>query len=220
MSMHMRNWREKNAELASGHPMHDPNIKVKLGEIDPAEYRDGTSALMYGFAQSPFGEYFVALTPDGIAGMNFTDGQSEEVARSFMERRGYCWVNRDSGFANMLNEIFLGHSTCGTLRVCIDGTPFQKKVWGALLSIPFGETITYKQLAERIGQPMAFRAVASAVADNYIAYLIPCHRVVHSNGSMGKYRWGAERKAAIIAWEKDMKEKLAKEVDKVKPYIF
>jgi AraC family transcriptional regulator of adaptative response/methylated-DNA-[protein]-cysteine methyltransferase len=207
----MKQWREKNPELASGYSMHDPNIKVKLGEIDPEEYRDGTSTLQYGFAQGPFGEFFVALAPDGIVGLKFTDGKSEEVARSFMERRGYCWVHRDSGFANMLKEIFLGHNTYGTIRVGVDGTPFQKKVWGTLLSIPFGETITYRQLAERVGNPKAVRAVASAVAKNYIAYLIPCHRVVRSDGSAGEYRWGAQRKAQMIAWEKEMKERLAKE---------
>ncbi len=207
----MRQWREQNPELASGYSLHDPNIKVKLGEIDPAEYRDGTSALQYGFAQSPFGEIFVALVPDGIAGLKFTEGKSEEVARSFIERRGYCWVYRDSGFANLLNEILLGHGTCETLRVCIDGTPFQKEVWGALLSIPFGETVTYSQLAARIGRPKAVRAVASAVAKNYIAYVIPCHRVVRSDGSPGEYHWGAKRKADIIAWEKEMKAKLEQE---------
>lgn len=205
----MRQWREKNPELASGHSLHDPNITVTLGELDPEEYRDGTSALQYGFGQSPFGEFFVALCPDGIAGMKFTDDRSEEVAQSFMKRRGYSWIHKDSGFANYLYEILTGHDTCENIRACVNGTPFQKEVWGALLSIPFGETITYKELAERLGKPNAVRAVASALAQNSIAYLIPCHRVVRSDGSVGQYRWGSDRKAAIIAWEKEMKEKLS-----------
>ncbi len=207
----MRQWREKNPELASGYSLHDPNIKVKLGEIDPQEYRDGTAALQYGFGQSPLGEFFVALTPDGISYLAFTEDRSEEVAKTFIENCGYCWLNRDSGFANLLAEIFMGYKTCRTLRACVTGTPFQKKVWGALLSIPFGETITYSQLAERIGQPKAVRAAASAVAKNNIAYLIPCHRVVRSNGSAGEYKWGTKRKADIIAWEKRMKEKIDRE---------
>jgi AraC family transcriptional regulator of adaptative response/methylated-DNA-[protein]-cysteine methyltransferase len=204
----MKQWSEHNTEIASGYSLHDPNIKVIIGETDPSEYRDGASVMHYGFAQSPFGEYFMVLIPDGIVRLKFTDGRGEEMAQSFKERRGYTWMMKDSKYAAALNEICMGHATCKTIKVCVEGTPFQKKVWGALLTIPFGETITYGELARRVGQPTAVRAVASAVAKNSIAYIIPCHRVVRSDGSPGQYRWGSERKAAIIAWEKEMKEKL------------
>ena len=82
------------------------------------------------------------------------------------------------------------------------GTPFQQKVWVALRQIPIGETVTYKQLAERIGSPRAVRAVAGACAANPIAVLIPCHRVLRSDGGLSGYRWGVERKRALLETER------------------
>ena len=82
------------------------------------------------------------------------------------------------------------------------GTPFQQKVWVALRQIPIGETVTYKQLAERIGSPRAVRAVAGACAANPIAVLIPCHRVLRSDGGLSGYRWGVERKRALLERER------------------
>ncbi|MES2985843.1 MAG: methylated-DNA--[protein]-cysteine S-methyltransferase [Patescibacteria group bacterium] len=88
-------------------------------------------------------------------------------------------------------------------RVPLDpvGTPFQKKVWNALLKIKKGEVKTYAQVAEMIGMPTAVRAVASAIAKNNIAILIPCHRVVRSDGTLGEYRWGKELKKKLLQSE-------------------
>ncbi len=86
--------------------------------------------------------------------------------------------------------------------VLLQGTEFQKSVWNKLISIPKGETVTYAELAKRIGKSKAVRAVASAVAKNRIAILVPCHRVVPSTGGVGKYRWGSERKKKILDSEK------------------
>lgn len=88
-------------------------------------------------------------------------------------------------------------------KIAPQGTDFQKKVWNALLKIPKGKTVTYSELAKKIGAPKAVRAVASAVAKNKIALLIPCHRVVPKTGGVGKYRWGSERKRMIIHAEKN-----------------
>jgi O-6-methylguanine DNA methyltransferase len=88
-------------------------------------------------------------------------------------------------------------------KIAPHGTEFQKKVWSALLKIPKGKTVTYSELAKKIGAPKAIRAVASAVAKNRIALLIPCHRVVPKTGGTGKYRWGSERKRMIIHAEKN-----------------
>ncbi|MEK9951054.1 MAG: MGMT family protein, partial [Curvibacter sp.] len=81
------------------------------------------------------------------------------------------------------------------------GTPFQLKVWEALLRLPPGRRVSYTQLATLAGQPRAQRAVGSALAANTIAYLIPCHRVIRESGESGHYRWGDERKSAMLAWE-------------------
>jgi O-6-methylguanine DNA methyltransferase len=92
-------------------------------------------------------------------------------------------------------------------KIAPQGTDFQKKVWNALLKIPKGKTVTYSELAKKIGAPKAVRAVASAVAKNKIALLIPCHRVVPKTGGTGKYRWGTNRKKKILESEYDTMKK-------------
>jgi methylated-DNA-[protein]-cysteine S-methyltransferase/AraC family transcriptional regulator of adaptative response/methylated-DNA-[protein]-cysteine methyltransferase len=87
------------------------------------------------------------------------------------------------------------------LELDIHGTPFQRRVWGALCAIPTGRTVTYAALARRIGEPKAVRAVANACAANAIALAIPCHRVIRSDGTLSGYRWGVERKRALLARE-------------------
>ena len=87
------------------------------------------------------------------------------------------------------------------LPILLLGTNFQLKVWEALLTVPSGGLCSYSDLASAMGRPTATRAVASAVAANHIAYLIPCHRVIRSMGAFGQYRWGAARKRAIVGWE-------------------
>lgn len=87
------------------------------------------------------------------------------------------------------------------IKLHLKGTPFQLKVWEALLNIPIGGLATYATVASTIQQPTASRAVGSAVGDNPVAFLIPCHRVIKSTGEFGQYHWGATRKSAIIGWE-------------------
>jgi len=84
----------------------------------------------------------------------------------------------------------------------VRGTDFQLQVWRALLEVPPGEITTYGRLAEAVGRPGAARAVGGAVAANPVAYLIPCHRVVRTSGELGGYRWGVERKRAMLEWER------------------
>ena len=87
------------------------------------------------------------------------------------------------------------------IKLHLKGTPFQLKVWEALLKIPMGTLSTYKAVAETIGHPSASRAVGTAIGSNPIAFLIPCHRVIQSSGIFGGYMWGSVRKTAIIGWE-------------------
>lgn len=87
------------------------------------------------------------------------------------------------------------------VKLHLKGTQFQLKVWECLLKIPMGKLSTYGKVAEQIGNPHASRAVGSAIGNNPVAFLIPCHRVIQSNGNVGDYMWGATRKTAIIGWE-------------------
>ncbi|EOI0052647.1 methylated-DNA--[protein]-cysteine S-methyltransferase, partial [Acinetobacter baumannii] len=87
------------------------------------------------------------------------------------------------------------------LPLNLAGTPFQLQVWEALLTIPEGQLRTYQDIAEQIGKPKAVRAVATAIGQNPIAYLIPCHRVIRATGMVGEYHWQKGRKLALLAWE-------------------
>lgn len=89
------------------------------------------------------------------------------------------------------------------MRLDLRGTDFQLRVWRELLNIPFGSTATYRQVAERIGEPKAVRAVATAIAQNPVAMLVPCHRVIHSDGTLGEYHWGRDLKKMLLQWEKE-----------------
>ena len=86
-------------------------------------------------------------------------------------------------------------------QLLISGTPFQISVWQAALQIPAGKTATYQEIAHAIGRPKAWRAVANALGSNKIAYFIPCHRVLRSNGALGGYKWGIERKQKLLKKE-------------------
>ena len=91
------------------------------------------------------------------------------------------------------------------LNLDLRGTEFQLKVWKAIMQVPFGETISYQQLAANIGQPEAVRAVATAVGQNPMAVIIPCHRIIHKDGTIGEYHWGRELKEKLLEWEKARK---------------
>lgn len=88
--------------------------------------------------------------------------------------------------------------------LAIQGTPFQKSVWSALLNIPFGSTVSYGDIAEEIGKPKAVRAVGTAIGKNEHCVLIPCHRVTQKNGTLGGFRWGTNRKKELLAWERSL----------------
>ena len=100
-----------------------------------------------------------------------------------------------------LNLYFAGSLTAFTTRVAFVGTPFQQKVWHALQTIPFGKTISYKELAQQVGNPTSSRAVARANATNQLALIVPCHRVIASNGLLGGYAAGVQLKQDLLRHE-------------------
>lgn len=105
---------------------------------------------------------------------------------------------------NQQNALFIFQydwSKLNQIKLHLNGTPFQLKVWETLLKVPLGDLTTYGSIAEKIEQPGASRAVGSAIGNNPVAFLIPCHRVIQSTGNIGGYRWGNTRKSAIIGWE-------------------
>jgi AraC family transcriptional regulator of adaptative response/methylated-DNA-[protein]-cysteine methyltransferase len=188
--------------LSSTSRLHD--LFVNIEGMTPAEYKNGGKNLQinYSFAESPFGPLIVASTSKGICHMAFEDG--EKVALQNLQAK---FAN--ASFQRKLdlmqqNALFIFQNDWSKLpeiKLHLKGTDFQLKVWENLLKIPMGSLSTYGNLAEKIGNPNASRAVGTAIGNNPVAYLIPCHRVIQSTGNLGGYRWGNTRKTAIIGWE-------------------
>ena len=180
--------------------MNKQTVILTKERVRTCDAGSGPHALIYGEAPSPFGLCRVCESPFGICYLSFaTDREStspvEEIRRNWPESS----VREDHTHARKLvDSIFKRSPVPGLL---VRGTPFQIAVWNALLEIPAGETTSYGKLAATIGRPGASRAVGTAVGANPVAWLIPCHRVVPKSGGTGNYRWGADRKAAMIAWE-------------------
>ena len=174
--------------------------------MTPDKYRRGAVAAMihYICGDSPLGRMLIAATDRGICAIQFarTDGELlEGLKREFP----FAARKPDEGKLRSWSKTLLRHlqgkKLDDSLPLDIRATAFQRRVWTYLQTIPFGTTQSYSQVAKGIGQPRATRAVARACATNPVAVAIPCHRVVREDGSMGGYRWGMERKKALLGME-------------------
>ncbi|MFD2600936.1 methylated-DNA--[protein]-cysteine S-methyltransferase [Flavobacterium suzhouense] len=181
--------------------LHD--LFINIEGMTPGEYKNGGENLSinYSYATTPFGTILAASTVKGICHLAFADDQTNafSVLKNKFPNAQFSQIT-DSFQAEALN-VFINGTSADAIKLHLKGTPFQLKVWEALLNIPTGNLITYGSIAQLIGSPKASRAVGSAVGDNPVAYIIPCHRVIQSSGVMGNYHWGSNRKAAMIGWE-------------------
>ncbi|MEW7291243.1 bifunctional helix-turn-helix domain-containing protein/methylated-DNA--[protein]-cysteine S-methyltransferase [Aquimarina sp. 2304DJ70-9] len=182
--------------------LHD--LFVKIEGMTPGEYKNQGQNLTinYSFAESPFGKILVASTPKGICHMAFVDQEDNafsELKMLFPKANFYQMVDRIQQEA-----LFIFTQDWGKLnqiKLHLKGTDFQLKVWKTLLKIPIGGLTTYGSIAKHIDIPKASRAVGTAIGNNPVAFLIPCHRVIQSTGNLGQYHWGSTRKTAMIGWE-------------------
>ena len=191
--------------LSSTGRLHD--LFVACEAVTPGEYKsrgDGLS-LAYAFHATPFGECLLAVSGRGICGLSFVSaGGKQEVLDDLQTRWSRADLRLDPSVTEpVLTQIFPSPASSAEqpLRLFLNGTNFQIKVWEALLRIPQGMVVAYEDIAAFIGMPSAARAVSRAVAANPIAYIIPCHRVIRKMGVLGGYRWGMARKQAILGWE-------------------
>jgi len=176
--------------------------------MSPGDYKAGGrgQAIWYALADSALGRVLVAGTARGLCAIFFGDADAAleaELRTRFPNARLVAadeamreWVAEAVAYIDMPKGVF-------QLPLDIQGTAFQQKVWAALRDIPFGETATYAELARRVGAPAATRAVASACGANPAAVAVPCHRVLRSDGGLGGYRWGIERKRRLLDRERD-----------------
>lgn len=186
--------------------LHD--LCVKLEAASPGELKAGGAewAMLAGFAMSPFGTCLVAESPRGLCHLSFVEDGDENRAWTGLEQD---WPNarlqrNDAAATRIVEKVFtraINRDSRPVLRAFVRGTAFQVRVWRALLEIPAGRLTSYGHLAALVGQPTAARAVGTAVGQNPLAYLIPCHRVIRETGVIGNYRWGRIRKRALVAWE-------------------
>jgi AraC family transcriptional regulator of adaptative response/methylated-DNA-[protein]-cysteine methyltransferase len=175
--------------------------------MTPDKYRRGAIAtrVRYTCANTPLGRMLVAATDKGVCAIQFAD-TDEELEQGLKHEFPFAIRRRDDQWlknwkCTVLDQM-RGKAMDAALPLDIQATAFQRRVWAYLQSIPSGETRSYSEVASSIGQPTAARAVARACATNPVAVAIPCHRIVRENGEMGGYRWGIQRKKALLEMEK------------------
>ncbi len=191
------------AGLSGPARLHDLFIHTQA--ITPGQYKAKGQGLRihYGFHESPFGDYLLALTDKGICHLEFTDSNPQQGLSGLHEQWPFSELQRNQSVTEPVHERLFGNmsKTTEPVSLLLKGTNFQIQVWQALLKIPYGQLCSYETLAQLAEKPAATRACASAIARNSIAWLIPCHRVIKKIGETGQYRWGAERKKIILGFE-------------------
>lgn len=185
------------AGLSGPGRLHD--LMVTVEAVTPGEYKTGGAGVLirWGLHATPFGLALIGLTSRGVCHLAF--GPSRAAALKDLRRRWPKASLREDRVATAL--VAAKAFGRGRLRLYLRGTPFQLKVWAALLRIPPGRAATYAQVAKTVGKPRATRAVGTAVGANPVAFVIPCHRVLRATGAFGGYRWGTGRKRAMLARE-------------------
>jgi len=195
-----------DAGLSGPGRLHD--LMVNVHAATPGELKrqgDGLE-IRYGRHPTPFGDCLLATTARGICSLEFIDSATEEDPLSTLQER---WprarYHPDQALTRpLVTRIFASAENSGDppLDLHLSGSNFQIRVWEALLKIAPGQLISYSDLARLAGNPAAARAAGSANANNPVACLIPCHRVIRRCGSFGQYRWGIARKQALYGWER------------------
>lgn len=178
------------------------NIDLASPTTDPPASTASTASIEYDTIETPFGSVAIAATKKGICDLFFIPTQAAALDYLKAKYATKKITNQASQYSPILSAILSNQANCQFhIPLDIQSTCFQRKVWQNLLRIPRGGLTSYKKIAEHIGHAKAARAVGTAIAQNPIAFLIPCHRVVPRSGDIGGYRWGTSRKADMIAWE-------------------
>jgi len=192
------------AGLSGPGRLHD--LCIKLESATPGEIKNGGSGWVIhaGCADSPFGPCLIAESPRGICHLSFDPAPAWNYLQTIWPNAEL--VRDDQRAAALCARMFHRQpteapSSLQPMKLFVRGTAFQVVVWQALLRIPEGRLASYGHLAKAVGNPRASRAVGTAIGNNPVAFLIPCHRIIRETGALGGYRWGPIRKKAIQAWE-------------------
>lgn len=185
--------------------LHD--LFVNIYAATPAQVRDlgANLKITFGFATTPFGECLMAETNRGLCEMSFVDQSQRDAAReNLLDRWTSATLVQNDRRARVLASVIFAKTDSTKpkpITLFLQGTNFQIRVWEALVRVPPGAVVAYQDIADQIGAPDSVRAVSTAIGKNPIAYVIPCHRVLHKNGTLGGYRWGTDRKQVMLGWE-------------------
>lgn len=193
-----------DAGLSGPGRLHD--LFVTYEAVTPGQYKQMGEKLTieYGFHPTRFGECLIGITARGICHLGFVTDNRDSALDPLRQKwpKASIVQNRDKT-EPYAEKIF--NPDCSNsdkpFHLLLKGTNFQINVWKALLTIPEGRMVSYRDVALSLGKPQSYRAVASAVTVNSIGYLIPCHRVIAKAGRFHRYRWGTSRKKIICAWE-------------------
>lgn len=182
--------------------LHDLLITTQAMTPGEAKRKGLGVEVRYGYGITPFGEALLAWTDRGVCFLGFCHEEGKQHTwNHFTEQWPDANLTENSkGASDKLAEIF-NEEEHKQLKIWLRGSPFQLRVWEALLSLPAGTHCTYGQLAAFSGHPGANRATGSAIGRNPVSWLIPCHRVINSLGALGGYRWGTHTKQAMIGYE-------------------
>ncbi|MCA3262545.1 MAG: methylated-DNA--[protein]-cysteine S-methyltransferase [Telmatospirillum sp.] len=192
------------AGLSGPGRLHD--LFVAHEAVTPGEYKARGAGLeiFWGWAQSPFGEALVLATARGLCGLAFSSDDPAAKAATLADMQGRwpaaTYREDRAAVAKIAGHLF-AEKRDEALKLVLYGSPWQIKVWEALLAIPPGQLVSYDDIASLIGAKRASRAVGTAVGANPISWLVPCHRVIRKSGVISHYHWGRPRKLAMIGWE-------------------
>jgi len=188
------------AGLSGPGRLHDLFIAHEAVTPGQAKARGAGLSFIWGAAPTPFGPGVFLIAPRGLSALAFADPDLETALDDLQARYPAAeYVRNDDEALRWANRIFF--ESGGPIPLALYGTPWQRQVWRALLGIPTGQTVTYKDIAQNVCTPKASRAVGAAVGANPVSWLIPCHRVLASDGRLTGYHWGVNRKRAMLAYE-------------------
>jgi len=190
-----------DAGLSGPGRLHDLFIAHEAVTPGDAKRRGAGLSFVWGVAPSPFGDAVFLISPRGLSALAFADPDVEAGFEDLRSRYPAAEYARDDDLARQWAERIFTPRDSDPIPLALYGTPWQRQVWRALLDIPAGATTSYKAIAETVCTANASRAVGAAVGANPISWLIPCHRVLASNGRLTGYHWGVKRKRAMLAYE-------------------
>ena len=162
--------------------------------------KENSRTLFWNQIKTPVGDLFFVWKQEGVITVSFIEENYREKISNFI-KSDFTFVRSSSNVEKQLKKYFEGVRKSFDLKLVISGTDYQQKVWRELVKVPYGETVSYGELARRVGNPLGARSVGMAVHFNPIGIIIPCHRVIMSNGKIGGYASGIYRKKWLLLHE-------------------